>query len=500
VGTFAELLDQLEDADPTMVSAHVAELRAHPEINDVGGTEAGRAAKALLEHGGMRDIQAAAELAKRAHDDGVPGAGRVLATCIDRFTFLGSRMQRFGTLTMEHQGDLLLAPLDGSIDDEVRTSLGVPLVADLRAEVDEANRARARERAAAPGLPNGLMFARVWRDPTEEELRARWAEVGEPVWADGDELTFVCDKPLAGALVGPIFELPMWRVGDLLVLTVRVGRLDEVVLTYAWWPLSPEGTPAFSRRPDPDGRFRGKNARPAAPTNDEIVGTLTDAAVESKNLGEPRKVTVYRPPGHTSAEQLPVVYATDGQFFAPYARRLDAAIENGSVPRCVVVASHAGHNRTGEYFPGFDPTTFDRHQRFFVDELARWAVDTLGVSDERAQRAVFGCSDGGAHALAVGLVHHPRFGHVIAYSSGMPPNGNERWPEGQAPYVQLCAGILEGQFHMSTSAWAYYLNVLGVERHWTERVCGHELLQWVEEFPSAVGRAFGSLPREPAEG
>lgn len=497
MASITELLDRLDAGDPLDTSGLIADLRAHPSYGDLAGDDAARAARHLLESGGMRELQPAAELAWKAHNSGGAGAGRIFATCIDRIGYLSGRAQRFGTLTMEHQGDLHLAPIDGSATDEMRAELGLGSLAELQAEVVTANQDRARERAATPGLPTNLPFARVWRDPTEAELRARWAAEGEPCWLDGDELTFVCDKPFAGALVGSLFEIPMWRVGELLHLSVRVQRADEVVLTYGFWPLDAEGRPAFARRPDPDGRFRGPNAREAAPTNESMKGMLEDDFVHSSSMQEDRRVTIYRPPGHTSDERLPVVYATDGQFFAPYARRLDAAIEAGIAPRCVVVASHAGSgtNRTGEYFPGYEPLRFDRHQRFFVDELRRWAEENLGVSDERDERAVFGCSDGGAHALAVGLTHYPRFGHVIAYSSGMPPQGNERWPEGEAPYVQLCAGILEGQFFMSTSAWAYFLELSKVERHWTERVCGHELLQWIEEFPSAVGRAFGSLPR-----
>jgi len=186
-------------------------------------------------------------------------------------------------------------------------------------------------------------------------------------------------------------------------------------------------------------------------------------------------------------------------MFAPYARRLDAAITAGTLPRLVVVAAHSagfepaqgGNLRALEYLPGFDPGRFERHERFFVDELARWAEAELGVSPERSDRAVFGCSDGAAHAMAVGLAHHQRFGHVVAYSTGVPPVGRERWPEGAAPFVQLCAGILEPAFFGATNAWVHWLSLLGVAHHWTERVCGHELLQWVEELPTALGRAFG---------
>jgi enterochelin esterase-like enzyme len=166
-------------------------------------------------------------------------------------------------------------------------------------------------------------------------------------------------------------------------------------------------------------------------------------------------------------------------------------MESGATPRCVIVAAHAGRNRTGEYFPGYDPAEFSRHEHFFLDELPAWAEATLGVAAERAQRAVFGCSDGGAHAVFHAAHNPERFGHAIAYSSGLPPNGVERWADGTAPFIQLCAGIYEGQFHTSTYAWHAYLSMTDVEHHWTERVCGHEFLQWIEELPDALARAFG---------
>ena len=84
-----------------------------------------------------------------------------------------------------------------------------------------------------------------------------------------------------------------------------------------------------------------------------------------------------------------------------------AAIEAGLVPHVLVVAAHSagfrhGNLRALEYLPGFDDDRFDRHQRFFVDELAAWAEAELGASTDRSGRAVFGCSDGGGHALATG--------------------------------------------------------------------------------------------------
>lgn len=205
---------------------------------------------------------------------------------------------------------------------------------------------------------------------------------------------------------------------------------------------------------------------------------------------------MYRP-ADRHGDGLPVVYATDGNMFAPYARRLDAAIEGGTCPPVVVVAAHAapadhrGNFRALEYLPGFDDRRFDAHQRFFIDDVPTWAEGQLGVSSERDHRAVFGCSDGGGHALATGMLHPDLFGHVLAFSTGMPPDGNTQWDPQRHPMAHLCSGTLEGPFHQATQMWAFYLERIGARHRLTERVCGHDLIQWCEELPEALTRAFG---------
>jgi enterochelin esterase-like enzyme len=296
----------------------------------------------------------------------------------------------------------------------------------------------------------------------------------------------------------------MWRPegadhDGLWVLQVRVQRLAEAVLSYAVWPLDGDGRPAFTRRPEPDGRFRGAAAPPPPPTNDPVLGRLEDHLVDSAALGGRRAVTVYLPPNHDAAAgPYPVVYATDGQFFAPYARRVDAAIAAGRVRPLVVVAAHAasfdpaqgGNLRALEYLLGFDARRYAAHERFFVEELSAWAEARFGVAADREARAVFGCSDGGGHALTTGVFHAGRFGHVLAYSAGTPPVGSEHWESTAPPRIQLCAGTLEPAFYGATAAWSLYLSRLGVAHEFTEAVSGHELLQWVEELPASLARAF----------
>ncbi|MDH3683178.1 MAG: alpha/beta hydrolase-fold protein, partial [Acidimicrobiia bacterium] len=410
---------------------------------------------------------------------------------------LSGRAQPYGTVMVEHQGEVVQPPVDPTVTDEQRQALGVPPLHELEDQVRRAGRVIAQERAAQDGyLPPGQRFCRVWTDPNPAELRARWAAEGAKAWADGDVLTFVTESPVPVA-VTPVFPIPSWDAGDgLQVLSMRVERLEEAVITYTFRPLGGSEPMSFSRGSH-DGRFRGPASPPEAPSNDPLVGSTFEHAVESATFGEPRTVTVYRPPDHTAGEAIPVVYATDGNMFAPYARRLDAAIEAEMCPRVIVVAAHAapadqirGNQRALEYLIGFDDHRFDAHQRFFVDELTQWAEVELGVSGDRSLRGVFGCSDGGGHALSTGRLHPDKFGHVFAFSTGMPPELSMAWDSATHPFVHLCAGTLEGAFHQATEAWAGYLHHQGAAHHFTERVAGHDLIQWCEELPNAIANAW----------
>jgi enterochelin esterase-like enzyme len=481
-------------------------LRADPGLATVAGPPALRAARLLSVSGDPNDLPAVANLAGRAHQAGVDGAGPVHAEAIDKISLFQNRPQPYGTVMVEHQGDIVQPPVDPRTADEERQALGLPTLAVMRERMEEASRRLAVERARTPGaLPPGQRFCRVWTGPTASQLRARLAAEGARAWADGDILTFVAESDVAVA-VTPVFPLPSWPVGrHLQVLQVRVERLEEAVITYTFTPLAGHEAPMVMRRGSHDGRFRGPAAPEELPSNDPLVGTMFDHAVESDALGGPRTVTVYRPPADRSAgpgaAPVPVVYATDGNMFAPYARRLDAAIGTGACPPVVVVAAHAapmnqvdGNIRALEYLQGFDDERFAAHQRFFTVELVAWAENELGVATDPGLRGVFGCSDGGGHALATAARNPRAYGHVFAYSTGMPPEPASLpggWGADTHPMVHLCAGTLESGFHQATEAWAGYLHLEGARYHFTERVAGHDLIQWCEELPRALARAWG---------
>ena len=517
VDDLADLVSEIEALAESDRPAAVDRLRDHPTVVatvttadpvtiETGGTDGAgvmtdpgitlRVARLLAGSGDPSDLPVVAQLAADAHRSGETGAGLVFAEAADKIALFSGRPQRYGTVMVEHQGDVVQPPVDPSVTDEERTALGVPTMAELQQRMDEVTRQLAIERAARPGfLPPGERFCRVWNNPDPADLRARMAEVGSGAWADGDVITFVCesDSPVA---VTPVFPISSWPAGDgLQVLSLRVDRLDQAVITYTFTPIFGGGPMSF-RRGSHDGRFRGSAAPEELPSNDPLAGEVVEHVIESAAMGERRVVTVYQPPGPVG-DDTPVIYGTDGNMFAPYARRLDAAIQAGWCPPVVVVAAHAapmdqmtGNLRAAEYLPGFDDGRFAGHQRFFLVELAAFAETELSVARDPQFRAIFGCSDGAGHALATAARNPNAFGHVFAYSTGMPPDPSIQWNPADHPMVHLCAGTLEGGFHQATEAWAGFLDLQDAPYHFTERVAGHDLIQWCEELPRAIARAW----------
>ncbi len=512
----ASALAQSSSSDPTEADAAAAQLRellvtpSGDLIEEAHNLEPGSAlgaARALSATGIGPDLLPAAGLAQIAHKQGVDEGGVLFAECVDRLAVMSGRPQPFGTVAIQHDGEIIQAPVDSGVTDADRAQVGLPPLDEIRRRILEQARDRAREMADAPALPEGIPYARVWTDPDAATLRARWDVEDSSAWADGDVLTIVGEEPFVCV---PTFGLASWPVSgepELFALSVRVDRLDEAVITYTRRPVyGPEASaPVTSQAGSHDGRFRGENSPPELASNDQLAGVLHDEVIGSEALGEPRAVTIYEPPDAARlAEEngpLPVVYATDGRLFPAYARRLDAAIVDGWCPPVFVVAAHSApmmpdpgaqaSPRALEYLPGFEPASFDRHQRFFVDELAAFAEERFPVRQDRAGRSVFGCSDGGGHAIATGMLHFQRFGHVFAFSTGIAPDGQTGWVADEGPFVHLCAGTLEGAFHQATSMWAFFLERIGAPHHFTERVCGHDVIQWAEEFPRALARAYG---------
>ena len=96
-------------------------------------------------------------------------------------------------------------------------------------------------------------------------------------------------------------------------------------------------------------------------------------------------------------------------------------LEAAGVPPTMIVGVHGLADETlrlYEYSPVFDADRFAAHERFFIDDVRRWALSRFGVALPTERTAVFGASAGGELALALGLRHPDVYGAVFCGSPG----------------------------------------------------------------------------------
>ena len=198
-----------------------------------------------------------------------------------------------------------------------------------------------------------------------------------------------------------------------------------------------------------------------------------------------RQVTVYLPPDPPEA----VVFAGDGQLIAQWGRVLETA----DVPPTMIVGAHRLADETQrlhEYSPGFDPERFTAHEKFFVEDVRRWAQSRFDIALPADRTAVFGVSASGELGLAMGLRHPDIYGAVFCASPGGGYRPHAVMPS-SLPRAYLVAGIQEPFFLKNATRWADALRDGGADVVMTKPVGSHGAAFWREEFPLMVAWAFG---------
>ncbi|MGC2416908.1 MAG: alpha/beta hydrolase-fold protein [Candidatus Acidiferrales bacterium] len=240
-----------------------------------------------------------------------------------------------------------------------------------------------------------------------------------------------------------------------------------------------------------DDQTAGSAGRPEPPPEppraDPIAGELF---TETLDYDGGRQVTVYVPLDPPQA----VVFAGDGQGISQWGGFLEAA----DVPSTMIVGVHGLADemaRLKEYSPVFDAERFAAHEKFFVEDVRRWARSRFGIALPAERSAVFGVSAGGELALALGLRHSDVYGAVF---SGSPGGGYK--PGGvmpsSIPRTYLVAGTLEPFFLKNATRWAVALHDAGADVVMSERVASHGDVLWRGEFPLMVAWAFGRRPHD----
>jgi len=204
------------------------------------------------------------------------------------------------------------------------------------------------------------------------------------------------------------------------------------------------------------GRVLGMENRRAAPRQGRL-----------EYVDEPRKMTIYLPPGYERGEtRYPVLYMQDGQnLFEPerafiagqhwrLAETADAAIgERTAQPMIIVGIDHGGPNRIEEYTPTYDPS---RHAGGGADDYARMLIEELKpIIDSRYRTlpndtGAGGSSLGGLFSLHLGLTRPDVFTRLAVMSPSVWWNNRailldlDRF-DGPRPRMWLDVGGREGR-------------------------------------------------------
>ncbi len=338
-----------------------------------------------------------------------------------------------------------------------------------------------------------------------QKLSERFRKEKLPLWADGDQLTayFEGDAQSVQIKIGGL-QRPLKQVKGSKVWswTERFVDLDKGVLSYSWDIKSTTdlGKPKSQI-------WRGANALAPVVHAEPLRGTISKHRIRSEILGTERDITVYLP--QQQASPAFVVYAADGEECAYYASVLEPLISSGKLPPTAIVGVHSGGYEGGplkdlskydvskdlraiEYLPYIDSARFEKHARFFADEVPRWAETTLGVSSSRERRAIFGVSNGGRFAATIGIDRPDVFGNTIAFSLavGTPPELEK--PSNVTSRFYFCAGTWEEKFLDRTFQFHQSLQKLGIRTEFVKRVSGHDMIMWQEEFAHAISKAFSN--------
>jgi enterochelin esterase-like enzyme len=198
-----------------------------------------------------------------------------------------------------------------------------------------------------------------------------------------------------------------------------------------------------------------------------------------------RQVTAYVPGDAPEA----VVFAGDGQELSQWGR----LIETAELPPTLIVGVHRSADETlrlHEYSPSFDPDRFAAHEKFFVDDVRRWASSRFGTALPAERTAVLGASASAELALALGLCRPDVYGTVFCASPGAGYRPPADMPN-SLPRTYLVAGTLEPFFLENATRWADALRDAGADVVMSERIGSHGDAFWQEEFPLMMAWAFG---------
>jgi len=330
------------------------------------------------------------------------------------------------------------------------------------------------------------------------------ASRGTPV-IEGDTLTFLWQgKARQVQVIGsfvPALEMRAVDGTDLWVARKQIPDLGHATLSYLLQvddqlvrdPLShwdPEETQPKQLT------WRGNQVvvpPEIRPKSDVPHGTVQELNLESASLGDTRKVTVYLPPGYSSRQRYPVIYATDAQIFIGRMQlpaMLDNLIAEKRLPPLVAVCIDSNYEqRQAEYLP--DGDRWDDYGSFFLDELLPQIERQFSVAGDREGRVLMGLSNGAAWSAYTAAEHPDRFRGAISLSAGLTrPEAMPAAKPGLHQQFYVVRGSLEEGFADAQQYLVKSLTDMGAQVKAVERPAGHEPVYWSEELVPALQWIF----------
>lgn len=330
--------------------------------------------------------------------------------------------------------------------------------------------------------------------PTPADVEEFLGKESSKLTVDGRILTFMARSKAQQLFLTGGIQVPLKKIADSEVFVVRLERptWDEAIVS--WAPFDPQNP-----KVDKMNVWRGSRA-PTLPDLSVAPTTLIRHEMKSVHLGEKRTIHVYLP--RRRGSDLPVIIMADGQGTEPYARILEAMIEAGVCrPVALVGLENGGYRgpaetefdpkqdyRAKEYVESEDPIRFKQHAEWVLKEVLPWVRKTHSISSKRSDTGLFGFSNGGAWAAAMGIRYGDQFGFALPFSVGAPPS--VKLASSIKTSFYFVAGELESGFLRGTKKIESEAKAMGAETHLQTYVAGHDGAMWQVGFARVVKSLF----------
>ncbi|MGB3624734.1 MAG: alpha/beta hydrolase-fold protein [Henriciella sp.] len=254
--------------------------------------------------------------------------------------------------------------------------------------------------------------------------------------------------------------------------------------------------------------WRGPDAPAALPftTNPDtpLAGTVLEETLDSPQLNETRKLSIYLPPDHDPNGNWPVLVLADGEEADYYGRLVEERTLSGEVRPFVVIGLHSGSDaivhektfdfdvRAGDYLPEYRdaPERFDAHLEWVTETVLPWAREEFGVTTKTSETVVAGKSNGAVFALQAALLRPDVFRHAIVMSPGYMPLASTPDTGGKKARFLISAGTYEPSFYYSADAAVRTLEDAEYDVSFRPFYAGHYIDQWDVALHDALAETF----------